>query len=90
MRGRIVTAVLAVWALTAVAAYAAVDVTGVVKDPSGGVVADATVTVMTAEQTAVAIDADRRPGPVHASRFPAPDDTCWSRSRRRSASRGCL
>ena len=65
MRGRIVTAVLAVWALTAVAAYAAVDVTGVVKDPSGGVVADATVTVMTAEQTAVATRADRRPGPVH-------------------------
>jgi hemoglobin/transferrin/lactoferrin receptor protein len=54
MRGRIVTAVFAVWALTAVAASTAVEVTGVVKDPSGGVVADATVTVMTAEQTAVA------------------------------------
>ena len=54
MRRRIVAGVLAVWALTAAAAYAAVDVTGVVKDPSGGVVADATVTVLTAEQTAVA------------------------------------
>ena len=34
MRGRIVAVVLAVWALTAAAAAAAVDVTGVVKDPS--------------------------------------------------------
>ncbi len=54
MRRRIVAMVLAVWALTAAAAAAAVDVTGVVKDPSGGVVADATVIVLTAEQTAVA------------------------------------
>ena len=54
MRGRIMAAVLAVWALTAVSAAAAVDVTGVVKDPTGSGVADATVTVFTAEQTAVA------------------------------------
>jgi len=54
MRRRIVAVVLVVWALTAATAAAAVNVTGVVKDASGGVVADATVTVLTAEQTAVA------------------------------------
>ncbi len=54
MRSRIVTVVFAVWAMSAVAAYAEIEVTGVVKDPSGAVVADATVTVMTAEQTAIA------------------------------------
>ena len=54
MRGRIVVSVLAVWALMAVAAYAAVDVTGIVKDPSGTAVGEATVTLLTAEQTTIA------------------------------------
>src|SRR4029453_16930977 len=53
MRSRIAATVLAVWALMAVAAYAAVDVTGIVKDPSGAVVGEATVTLLTAEQTAI-------------------------------------
>ena len=54
MQGRIVVTVLATWALTAVAAYAAVDVTGIVKDPSGAAVGEATVTLLTAEQTVIA------------------------------------
>jgi len=54
MRGRIVVSVLAVWALMAVAAYAALDVTGIVKDPSGTAVGEATVTLLTAEQTTIA------------------------------------
>jgi len=53
MGGRIAAGVLILWALSAVAADAAIGVTGVVKDPSGTVVAGATVIVMTAEQTAI-------------------------------------
>jgi outer membrane receptor protein involved in Fe transport len=53
MRRPIMTAVLAVWVLAGSAAYAAVNVTGVVKDASGSAVAGATVTILTSEQTSV-------------------------------------
>ena len=53
MRSRVFATVLAVWALMAVTAYAAVDVTGIIKDPSGATVGEATVTLLTAEQTAI-------------------------------------
>ena len=55
MQGRIGACALAVWVLTAVAASAAISITGAVKDPSGAVVAGATVLIMTAEQTAVSV-----------------------------------
>ncbi len=66
MRSRIVAGMLAVWTLTAVAAYAAINVTGVVKDPSDAVVAGATVLVMTAEQTVVVTTPDRCAGEVQS------------------------
>jgi hemoglobin/transferrin/lactoferrin receptor protein len=47
------TGMLAVWALAASAAYAAVTVTGVVKDTSGSAVAGATVAILTSDQTSV-------------------------------------
>ena len=55
MQGRIAACALAVWVLTAVAASAAIGITGAVKDASGAIVAGATVLIMTAEQTAVSV-----------------------------------
>jgi hemoglobin/transferrin/lactoferrin receptor protein len=62
MSGPIVTVVLAVCALNVGSAYALSTVTGVVKDPSGAVVENATVVVMTAEQTVVATATTDRQG----------------------------